>query len=80
MDFVEFFSSDSDSAPDFSRIDPLPTSEVFIDFLKGRTLDDSVYVRKNALMVRVNEIIYFSINILFRVSILGPRKCNGVLI
>ena len=51
LDFVELLS---DPDTDFSSIDPLPSADVFLDFLRKRALDDSVYVRKNALQARKN--------------------------
>ena len=49
VDFVEIFQ---DPDADLSEINPLPSTHAFIDFLRRRALDDSVYVRKNALQVR----------------------------
>ena len=40
-----------DPEADLSEINPLPSTHAFIDFLRRRALDDSVYVRKNALQV-----------------------------
>ena len=48
IDFVELMS---DPNTDFASINPLPSSEIFLDFLRKRALDESVYVRKNALQV-----------------------------
>ena len=48
MDFVEILK---DPDADLSEVNPLPSTYAFIDFLRRRALDDSVYVRKNALQV-----------------------------
>lgn len=37
-----------------SKEDPLPPASEFLDFLRKRALDDSVFVRKNALQVLEN--------------------------
>ena len=42
-----------DPDTDLSQINPLPSAHAFIDFLRRRALDDSVYVRKNALQVKL---------------------------
>ena len=49
VDFVEILE---DPEADLSEVNPLPSAHAFIDFLRRRALDDSVYVRKNALQVR----------------------------
>ena len=49
VDFVEILQ---DPEANLSEINPLPSTHAFIDFLRRRALDDSVYVRKNALQVR----------------------------
>ena len=56
IDFVELLQ---DPNVDLSTINPLPTTDAFIEFLRRRALDDSVYVRKNALQVLEN-ILKFS--------------------
>lgn len=48
VNFVEILQ---DPEADLSEINPLPSTHAFIDFLRRRALDDSVYVRKNALQV-----------------------------
>lgn len=48
VDFVEILE---DPDADLSEVNPLPSTHAFIDFLRRRALDDSVYVRKNALQV-----------------------------
>ena len=48
MDFVEILK---DPDADLSEVNPLPSTYAFIDFLRRRALDDSVYVRKNSLQV-----------------------------
>jgi len=48
-DFVKLLQ---DPTSDLNRFDPVPSSDDFVDFLRRRALDDSVYVRKNALQVR----------------------------
>lgn len=45
---------------DISKVNPLPKSDEFIDFLRKRALDDSVFVRKHALQVLVNILRYYS--------------------
>jgi hypothetical protein len=47
---------------DLAEIDPLPSTEAFLEFLRKRALDESVYVRKNALQVLEN-ILKFSDNL-----------------
>ena len=54
MDFVEILK---DPDADLSEVNPLPSTYAFIDFLRRRALDDSVYVRKNAL--QVGPLCYF---------------------
>ncbi len=39
---------------DWSSVNPLPHPDAFLDFLRRRALDESVYVRKNALQVLEN--------------------------
>ncbi len=51
IDFVELLS---DPDADLAAVDPLPSTDAFMDFLRKRALDDSVYVRKNALQVLDN--------------------------
>ena len=48
------------SSADLSKVNPLPKSEDFIDFLRKRALDDSVFVRKHALQVLENILKYYS--------------------
>jgi len=43
-----------DQEVDLEKIDPLPSSKDFIDFLRRRALDQSVFVRKSALQVLEN--------------------------
>lgn len=52
--FVDFIELLQDPDVDLTQIDPLPSSKVFIEFLRKRALDESVYVRKNALQVLEN--------------------------
>ncbi len=51
VDFVDLLS---DPSADLASVNPLPSTESFLDFLRKRALDDSVYVRKNALQVLDN--------------------------
>jgi hypothetical protein len=48
IDFASLLESDED----WASVNPLPSTEAFIDFLRRRALDESVYVRKNALQVK----------------------------
>jgi hypothetical protein len=57
VDFPELLQN---SKADLSKVNPLPKSEDFIDFLRKRALDDSVFVRKNALQVLENILKYYS--------------------
>ena len=57
VDFSELLQN---SNADLSKVNPLPKSEDFIDFLRKRALDDSVFVRKNALQVLENILKYYS--------------------
>ena len=57
VDFPELLQN---SNADLSKVNPLPKSEDFIDFLRKRALDDSVFVRKNALQVLENILKYYS--------------------
>ena len=57
VDFVELLQ---DPEADLSKVNPLPKSEELVDFLRKRALDDSVYVRKNALLVLENILRYYS--------------------
>ena len=43
-----------DPDSDLSSVDPIPSTDDFVDFLQRRALDDSVYVRKNALPVSLS--------------------------
>lgn len=52
IDFVELLEDADDD--DLARINPLPSTKSFIDFLRRRALDESVFVRKNALQVLEN--------------------------
>ena len=47
-DFVKMLQSENS---DLQSVDPIPTTSDFVDFLRRRALDDSVFVRKNALQV-----------------------------
>ena len=49
-----------DPEADLSSVNPLPQSEAFIDFLRKRALDESVYVRKNALQVLENILRFYA--------------------
>jgi hypothetical protein len=49
-DFVKLLS---DPSSDLCSVNPIPSTEDFVDFLRKRSLDDSVYVRKNALQVHL---------------------------
>ena len=51
IDFVELLR---DPQADLTKVNPLPSTDSFIDFLRRRALDDSVYVRKSALQVLEN--------------------------
>ncbi|TRY62148.1 hypothetical protein TCAL_11306, partial [Tigriopus californicus] len=53
-DMVDFVELLGDEKADLARIHPLPSAACFTEFLRKRALDDSVYVRKNALQVIVN--------------------------
>ena len=68
IDFVEILE---DPEADLSGINPLPSTHSFIDFLRRRALDDSVYVRKNALQVRymIHCIYHTPPHIMFKKSI-----------
>ena len=57
VDFVELLQ---DPEADLSSLNPLPSSEAFIDFLRQRALDESVYVRKNALQVLENILKFYA--------------------
>ena len=57
VDFVELLQ---DPEVDLSSVNPLPQSDAFIDFLRKRALDDSVYVRKNALQVLENILTFYA--------------------
>lgn len=57
VDFVELLQ---DPNVDLSSVKPLPSSQSFIDFLRKRALDESVYVRKNALQVLENILKFCS--------------------
>ena len=59
---VDFFELLQNPKSDLSKVNPLPKSEEFIDFLRKRALDDSVFVRKNALQVLENILKYYSEN------------------
>ena len=59
---VDFFELLQNPCTDLSKVNPLPKSEEFIDFLRKRALDDSVFVRKNALQVLENILKYYSEN------------------
>ena len=51
VDFAEILQ---DPEANIDDIDPLPSTAVFIDFLRRRALDESVFVRKNALSLLEN--------------------------
>ena len=57
VDFIELLQ---DPEADLSSVNPLPQSEAFIDFLRKRALDESVYVRKNALQVLENILRFYA--------------------
>ena len=50
-DFAELLQ---DPEADLSRVNALPSTDAFIEFLRRRALDDSVYVRRYALQVLEN--------------------------
>ncbi len=53
IDFVDLLS---DASVELATMDPLPSTEAFMDFLRKRALDDSVYVRKNALQACLQKV------------------------
>ena len=57
VDFLELLQ---DPEADLSNVNPLPKSQELVEFLRKRALDDSVYVRKNALLVLENILRYYS--------------------
>ena len=50
------FATLLESNEDWAAINPLPSTDTFLDFLRKRALDESVYVRKSALQVSVGSI------------------------
>lgn len=62
-DMVDFAELLGDESADLASINPLPSAACFTEFLRKRALDDSVYVRKNALQVIVN-VLKFSEDLL----------------
>ena len=61
MDFLKLLEDPEGS--DWNEVNPLPSTEAFIAFLRKLALDESVYVRKNALQVLEN-ILKLSGNVL----------------
>ena len=59
-DTVDFEELLQDPEADLSSVNPLPQSETFIDFLRKRALDESVFVRKNALQVLENILKFYA--------------------
>ena len=57
VDFFELLNSPDE---DLKKVNPLPKSADFIEFLRRRALDDSVFVRKHALQVLENILRYYS--------------------
>lgn len=60
VDFLDLLGSIEDKLDDNLNINPLPKSQDFIEFLRRRALDDSVFVRKHALAVLENILRYYS--------------------
>ena len=60
LDFLKLLE---DPSSDWSEVNPLPSTTSFIGFLRKLALDESVYVRKNALQVLEN-ILKLSGNVL----------------
>ncbi len=54
VDFVEILEKPD---ADLTSVDPLPPSDVFLEFLRHRALDESVFVRKSALQVRLTSCV-----------------------
>jgi hypothetical protein len=57
VDFVELLK---DPDMNLASVNPLPERGAFIDFLRKRALDESVYVRKNALQVLENILKFYA--------------------